>query len=56
MQAIIKMIKTIQIVKMINYVAIQLTYINFIKFYLSNFWNKKKALDNLDNSNLTQIW
>ena len=42
--------KAIQIVQIVNYVSIQLTYINFIKLYLTNFWNKKKALNNLSHS------
>ena len=33
--------KTIQIVKIIKYVSIQLTYINFIELYLTNFWINK---------------
>ena len=45
-RAITKIIKPIQIVKIINYVSIQSTYINFIKLYLTNFC-KKKALNNL---------
>ena len=40
-------IKIIQMVKIINYVSIQLTRINFIKLYLTNFWNKKKGLNSL---------
>ena len=42
--------KTIQIVKINNYVSIWLTYINFIKQYLTNFSNKKKAQNNLSNA------
>ena len=44
--------KTIQIVKIINYFSIQLTYIrsNFIKFYVTNFWNRKEAINNLSHS------
>ena len=34
---------------MINYVSIQLIYINFIKLYLTNFRNNKMALNNLVN-------
>ena len=43
------MIETIQIVKIINCVSIRLTYINFIKLYLTYFSNKK-GLNNLSNS------
>ena len=32
------------------YVLIQLTYINFVKSYLTNFWNKRKTLTNLSHS------
>ena len=49
-RAIIEIIITVEIVKIINYVSIRLTYINFVKLYLTNFWNKKKALNNLSNS------
>ena len=45
------LIKTIQVVKIIDYVSIQLTYINFIQLYLTNFFfNEKKALNNLFHS------
>ena len=42
----IKIIKTIQIVKIINTVLIQITYINII-FMGINFSSKKKALNNV---------
>ena len=32
-----KIIKTIQVVKIINFVSIQLIYVNFIKLYVTNF-------------------
>ena len=34
----------------INYVSILLTYIHYIKLYFTNFWNKKKALNNISHS------
>ena len=49
-RAIIKIIRTIQIVKIINYVSIQLTYINFIRLNFTNFWNKNKTIHNLTHS------
>ena len=48
--------KKIQIVKIINYVSIQLAWINVIKLYLINFWNKNKALNNLSRSVAIAIW
>ena len=50
LQVIINWTKTIIIVSVINYASIHLTCINFIKLYLTNFWNKKKALNNLTHS------
>ena len=48
-RVIIKIFKSIQIVNIINYVSIHLSYIIFIKLYLTNFWNKK-VLNNLSHS------
>ena len=48
--AIIQITKPIHFIIIINYVSIQLTYISFIKLYLTNFWNKKKAIINFSHS------
>ena len=42
--------KTVQLIKIDNYVLIQLIYNNFVKLYSTNFWNKKNALNNLSHS------
>ena len=43
-QTMIKITKTTQIVKIVNYTSSWLTYINFMKLYLTNLRNKKEGI------------